>query len=429
MTVDAGIGINANVDIDIDVNINRNTNTGMNAKTKNGYFGRFGGMFAPETLMPALLEVKEAYGRFRADARWQTEYGRLLESYNGRPTPLYEAVNLGERLTGGRARIFLKREDLNHTGAHKITNALGQALLARFMGKGRLIAETGAGQHGVATATAAALLGMSCDIFMGTVDMERQKPNVFRMELLGARVIAVESGGRTLKDAVNEAMRDWTKTVKGTHYAFGSALGPHPFPTIVKEFQSVIGKECRAQILKAAGRLPDEVAACVGGGSNAIGIFSAFIKDKGVKLTGVEAGGKRPRGGEHAIRLTPSQRAKPGILHGAYSYVLQDRDGQIADTHSVSAGLDYSGVGPEHAHLFESGRAAYTYATDKEAVAAFKMLCETEGIIPALESSHAVAYAVKQAPKTPKGSVIVINLSGRGDKDIDSVAKFLGTSI
>jgi len=386
-------------------------------------------MFAPETLMPALAEVEAAYELFGGDAHWQSEYRRLLETYNGRPTPLYEAVNLAARLTGGRARIFLKREDLNHTGAHKITNALGQALLARFMGKNRLIAETGAGQHGVATATAAALLGMSCDIYMGTIDMERQKPNVFRMGLLGARVVPVESGGKTLKDAVNEAMRDWTKSVKDTHYAFGSALGPHPFPTIVRDFQSIIGTECRAQILKAAGRLPSEIVACVGGGSNAIGIFSAFIKDNGVKLIGVEAGGKGLRGNQHAVRLTPSPHAKPGILHGAYSYVLQDRDGQIADTHSVSAGLDYSGIGPEHAHLFDTGRATYTFATDKEAVGAFKMLCETEGIIPALESSHAAAYVIKQAAKIKKDSVIVINLSGRGDKDIESVAKFLGTDI
>ncbi|MDR3011818.1 MAG: tryptophan synthase subunit beta [Chitinispirillales bacterium] len=396
------------------------------AKSKKGYFGRFGGTFAPETLMPALREADEAFGRFRTEAHWQAEYRRLLESYCGRPTALYEAVNLSRRLTDGRARIFFKREDLNHTGAHKITNALGQALLARFMGKERLIAETGAGQHGVATATAAALLGMDCDIFMGTVDMERQKPNVFRMHLLGARVIPVDSGGKTLKDAVNEAMRDWTRTVANTHYAFGSALGPHPFPMIVREFQSVIGKECRAQIKKAAGRLPDEVIACVGGGSNAIGIFSAFVKDKGVKLTGVEAGGEGLRGTKHAVRLTMSPHTKPGILHGAYSYVLQDKAGQIADTHSVSAGLDYSGVGPEHAHLFESGRAGYTYATDKEAVAAFKILCETEGIIPALESSHAIAYIIKQAPKLVDGSVVVVNLSGRGDKDIDSVAKFMG---
>lgn len=381
--------------------------------------------------MPALIEVEEAYKNFRDDAHWQTEYARLLETYCGRETPLYEAVNLAHRLTNGRgnARIFLKREDLNHTGAHKITNALGQALLARFMGKERLIAETGAGQHGVATATAAALLGMSCDIYMGTIDMARQLPNVFRMKLLGARVVPVDSGGQTLKDAVNEAMRDWTKSVANTHYAFGSALGPHPFPTIVKEFQSVIGIECRKQILKAAGRLPDEVVACVGGGSNAIGIFSAFIKDKSVALTGVEAGGKGLIGTKHAVRLTPSQSAKPGILHGSYSYVLQDKRGQIADTHSVSAGLDYSGVGPEHAHLFEIGRAKYTYATDGEAVDAFKMLCETEGIIPALESSHAVAHVIKNAKCLTNGKIVVINLSGRGDKDIDSVAKFIGEKI
>ena len=398
-------------------------------KARRGYFGKFGGRFAPETLMPALIEVEEAYGRFRADERWQSEYRRLLETYCGRPTPLYEAVSLAARLTNGRARIFLKREDLNHTGAHKITNALGQALLARFMGKERLIAETGAGQHGVATATAAALLGMSCDIFMGTVDMERQKPNVLRMNLLGAKVVPVDSGGKTLKDAVNEAMRDWTKTVAATHYVFGSALGPHPFPTIVRDFQSVIGRECREQIWKAAGRLPDEVVACVGGGSNAIGIFKTFAGNKKVKLTGVEAGGRGLRGAEHAVRLTPSPYAKPGILHGAYSYVLQDKNGQIANTHSVSAGLDYSGVGPEHSHLFDIGRVNYTYATDKEAVSAFKTLCAVEGIIPALESSHALAYVIKHAPQMPEGSIVVANLSGRGDKDIDSVAKFLGEPI
>jgi len=398
-------------------------------KPTRGYFGKFGGMFAPETLMPALIEVQEAYERFCEDGHWQSEYRRLLETYNGRPTPLYEAVNLSAQLTGGRVRIFLKREDLNHTGAHKITNALGQALLARFMGKERLIAETGAGQHGVATATAAALLGMSCDIFMGTVDMERQKPNVYRMRLLGANVVPVENGSKTLKDAVNEAMRDWSKTAADTHYAFGSVLGPHPFPSIVRDFQSVIGKECREQIWQTAQRLPDEIVACVGGGSNAMGIFKTFVGNKTVKLTGVEAGGKGLRGTEHAARLTPSQYAKPGILHGSYSYVLQDKNGQIANTHSVSAGLDYSGVGPEHSHLFDTGRVHYTYATDKEAVAAFKTLCTTEGIIPALESSHALAYVIKHAPQMPEGSIVIANLSGRGDKDIDSVAKFLGESI
>ncbi|MFP4162689.1 MAG: tryptophan synthase subunit beta [Chitinispirillaceae bacterium] len=394
---------------------------------RKGYFGRYGGVFAPETLMPALDEVEKAYAVFQNEAQWQNEYKRLLEDYNGRKTPLYQAVSLSEALGG--ARIFLKREDLNHTGAHKITNALGQALLARFMGKTRLIAETGAGQHGVATATAAALLGMTCDIFMGTVDMERQKPNVFRMNLLGARVIPVDSGGKTLKDAVNEAIRDWTKSVKDTHYVFGSALGPHPFPTIVRDFQSVIGKECRSQVINRTGKLPQEVIACVGGGSNAIGIFSAFLKDKKVRLVGVEAGGMGLRGKKHAVRLTPSKNTKPGVLHGAFSYVLQDRNGQIENTHSISAGLDYSGVGPQHSHLMETGRVEYTYATDNEAVSAFKLLCEKEGIIPALESSHAVAYAMKRAPQLPRDSVMVINLSGRGDKDIYSVAEYLGEKL
>ncbi len=396
-------------------------------ETKKGYFGRFGGVYAPETLMPALEEVERAYNLFRNDQHWQSEYERLLRDFNGRETPLYEAVSLSTKLNG--ARIFLKREDLNHTGAHKITNALGQALLARFMGKNRLIAETGAGQHGVATATAAALLGMSCDIFMGTIDMERQKPNVFRMYLLGARVIPVDSGGKTLKDAVNEAMRDWTRTVRDTHYVFGSALGPHPFPSLVRDFQSVIGRECRAQILQKTGRLPDEVVACVGGGSNAIGIFSGFLDDKKVRLVGVEAGGQGLKGTKHAVRLTPSKNARPGVLHGAFSYVLQDRNGQIADTHSVSAGLDYSGVGPQHSHLMETQRVEYTYATDSEAVNAFKTLCETEGIIPALESSHALAYVIKQAPALNRNSIVVANLSGRGDKDIYSVAQYLGSTI
>ncbi|MFP4012683.1 MAG: tryptophan synthase subunit beta [Chitinispirillaceae bacterium] len=399
----------------------------MDRSVKDGYFGRFGGTFAPETLMPALKEVEAAYETFRNEPQWQNEYKRLLEDYNGRQTPLYQAVSLSEELGG--ATIFLKREDLNHTGAHKITNALGQALLARYMGKTRLIAETGAGQHGVATATAAALLGMSCDIFMGTVDMERQKPNVFRMNLLGAKVVPVDSGGKTLKDAVNEAMRDWTKTVKDTHYVFGSALGPHPFPSIVSDFQSVIGKECRAQILDRTGKLPQEVVACVGGGSNAIGIFSAFLEDQKVKLVGVEAGGLGLKGKKHAVRLTPSKNAKPGILHGAFSYVLQNRNGQIENTHSVSAGLDYSGVGPQHSFLMETERVDYTYATDKEAVNAFKVLCETEGIIPALESSHALAYALRRAPQLSPDSIMVVNLSGRGDKDIYSVADYLGMKL
>jgi tryptophan synthase beta chain len=401
-------------------------NTAMN-KGKKGYFGDFGGVFAPETLMPALQEVERAYAAFRKDKACRSRYANLLHHYCGRETPLYHAASLTRRLGG--CRIYLKREDLNHTGAHKITNALGQALLGRYMGKKRLIAETGAGQHGVATATAAALLGMECDIFMGTVDMARQRPNVFRMNLLGARVIPVESGSKTLKDAVNEAMRDWTKTVRSTHYVFGSALGPHPFPTMVRDFQSIIGIETRRQILAAEKRLPDEVAACVGGGSNAIGIFSAFLHDKKVRLTGVEAGGLGLRGGKHAARLTPTKSSRPGILHGSYSYVLQDKNGQIANTHSISAGLDYSGVGPEHSFLRSMERVRYTYATDREAVDAFSALCECEGIIPALESSHAIAYAIKTAPAMPKKSIMVVNLSGRGDKDIFSVADYLGKKI
>jgi len=394
---------------------------------KQGYFGRFGGRFAPETLMPELQTVAKAYAAFKKNAVWKERYRSLLKNYCGRETPLYFAESLTRKLDG--CRIYLKREDLNHTGAHKITNALGQALLAVSMVKKRLVAETGAGQHGVATATAAALLGLECDIYMGTVDMARQRPNVFRMNLLGTRVIPVESGSKTLKDAVNEAMRDWSKTVRTTHYVFGSALGPHPFPTMVREFQSVIGREARRQILADEGRLPGEVVACVGGGSNAIGIFSAFLRDKSVSLIGVEAGGLGLEGTKHATRLSPTKAARPGVLHGSYSYVLQDENGQIANTHSVSAGLDYSGVGPEHSFLRELGRVIYTYATDGEAVNAFTTLCECEGIIPALESSHAVAYAIKKAPRMKKRSIMIVNLSGRGDKDIYSVADYLGKSL
>jgi tryptophan synthase beta chain len=397
------------------------------SNVKKGYFGNYGGTFAPETLMPALAEVETAYHAFLKSKEWMTRYRKLLADYCGRETPLYFAESLTKRLGG--AKIYLKREDLNHTGAHKINNALGQALLAQFMGKTRLIAETGAGQHGVATATAAALLGMECDIFMGTVDMARQRPNVFRMNMLGTRVVPVESGGKTLKDAVNEAMRDWTKSVRTTHYVFGSTLGPHPFPSIVRDFQSVIGTEARKQILAAEGRLPDEVVACVGGGSNAMGIFSGFLNDKRVRLIGVEAGGKGIKGIQHAVRLTPSKSSRLGILHGSLSYVLQDKNGQIADTHSVSAGLDYSGVGPEHSFLRECGRAEYTYATDKEAVDAFMLLCQCEGIIPALESSHAIAYVIRHAGELSRKAIIIANLSGRGDKDIFSVADFLGKTI
>ncbi|MBN1578818.1 MAG: tryptophan synthase subunit beta [Chitinispirillaceae bacterium] len=396
-------------------------------KIKPEYFGRFGGTYVPETLMPVLAEVERAFIAFQKDRARQREYRELLKTYNGRPTPLYLAQGLSAHLGG--CRIYLKREDLNHTGAHKITNALGQALLAKSMGKTRLIAETGAGQHGVATATAAALLGMKCDIYMGTVDMARQRPNVFRMDLLGSRVIPVDSGGRTLKDAVNEALRDWTASVRTTHYVFGSALGAHPFPTIVRTFQSIIGRETKKQLLAVEGRLPDVVVACVGGGSNAIGIFDAFLRDKAVKLVGVEAGGLGLKSGKHAARLCPASTSRTGILHGSFSYVLQDNNGQIADTHSISAGLDYSGVGPEHSFLHETGRVAYTYATDSEAIAAFSLLSECEGIIPALESAHAVAYAVKEAPKRPRKNIMVINLSGRGDKDIFSVADYLGKKI
>ena len=401
----------------------------MNDKTtiRKGYFGKFGGAFAPETLMPALAEVEKAYAAAKKNKGFLAQYHDLLKNFCGRPTPLYFAQGLTHQLKG--ARVYLKREDLLHTGAHKITNSLGQTLLAKLMGKTRVIAETGAGQHGVATATAAALLGLECEIYMGTVDMARQKPNVFRMNLLGARVIPVDSGGKTLKDAVNEALRDWTQSCRTTHYVFGSALGPHPFPTMVKEFQSVIGTETRRQILRAEGRLPDEIAACVGGGSNAIGIFSAFINDKKVRLTGVEAGGKGIASGKHATRLTPSHSAREGILHGSHSYVLQDRNGQIADTHSISAGLDYSGVGPEHSFLYTSGRVKYTFATDEETVAAFRMLCEKEGIIAALESSHAVAYAIKAAPRMRKDKILIVNISGRGDKDIFHVADYLGKSL
>jgi tryptophan synthase beta chain len=396
-------------------------------KKRHGYYGEFGGQFAPETLMPALKELERCYANAVRDRSFRSTFAKLMKTYTGRPTPLYLAQSLSRHCNG--ARIYLKREDLNHTGAHKITNSLGQALLAKYMGKTRVIAETGAGQHGVATATAAALLGLECCIYMGTVDIQRQQPNVFRMKLLGCTVVPVDSGSRTLKDAVNEAMRDWTRSVRTTHYILGSALGPHPYPAIVRDFQSVIGKETRRQILAAEGRLPDEIIACVGGGSNAIGIFSAFIKDRNVRLVGVEAGGAGLTSGRHAVRLTPSPAARKGILQGYYSYILQDRNGQIATTHSISAGLDYSGVGPEHASLCASKRVKYTYATDRQTIQAFRLLCEKEGIIPALESAHAVAYAIKRAPEMSGRSIIVINLSGRGDKDIHHVAAHLGIKL
>lgn len=388
-----------------------------------GYYGEFGGRFVPETLIPALDELIVAYREAMADPEFQKRLMHLQQTYTGRPTPITYAERLSQQLGG--AQIYLKREDLAHTGAHKINNALGQALLAQRMGKKRIVAETGAGQHGVASATACALLGLECHVYMGSVDMARQQPNVFRMKLLGANVIPVESGSKTLKDAINEAIRDWVTNVQSTFYLLGSALGPHPYPMIVRDFQSVIGVEAREQILEATGRLPDTCIACVGGGSNAIGLFHGFRDDESVELIGVEAGGHGIESGEHAARFADPNTGRPGVLHGARSFVLQNADGQIMNTHSVSAGLDYASVGPEHAHLRQTERAFYTLATDEEALAALQTLCKMEGIIPALESSHAVAEAIKRAPTMPKDSIILVNLSGRGDKDLDTVMREL----
>ncbi len=378
-----------------------------------GRFGVYGGRYVPETLMAALDELERAYEKARRDRRFQKRLDELLRTYAGRPTPLFFAQRLTKKLGG--AKIYLKREDLLHTGAHKINNCLGQALLAERMGQRRIIAETGAGQHGVATATVCALLGFECVVYMGTEDMRRQELNVFRMRLLGAEVRGVDSGSRTLKDAINEAMRDWVTNVRTTHYLLGSVLGAHPYPTMVRDFHKVIGCEARAQILQAERRLPSAVIACVGGGSNAIGIFFEFIKDKRVKLVGVEAGGRSERLGEHAARF---HGGSPGVLQGTYSYVLQDDAGQIAATHSVSAGLDYPSIGPEHAWLKDSGRAEYVSASDDEAIAACTLLARTEGIIPALESSHAIAELIRRAPTMKKSDIVVVNVSGRGDKDI-----------
>ncbi len=386
-------------------------------------FGAFGGQFVPETLMPALAELEQAYLALRGDAAFQAELDDLLRTYVGRPTPLTHARRL--TATGRGAQIYLKREDLAHSGAHKINNALGQALLAQRIGKRRVIAETGAGQHGVASATAAALLGLECVVYMGTVDIARQQPNVLRMKLLGAEVRPVDAGTRTLKDAINEAIRDWVSRVADTHYLLGSALGPHPYPTIVRDFQSIIGIEAREQIQAQAGRLPDACVACVGGGSNAIGLFHAFREDAGVRLIGVEAGGAGVGTGRHAARFADPRLGRPGVLHGAYTYILQNVDGQIAPTHSISAGLDYAAVGPEHARLREVGRAEYTVATDDEALAAFQLLAHTEGILPALESAHAIAEAVRLAPTMRSNQLILVNLSGRGDKDLDTVMRRL----
>ena len=389
-----------------------------------GYFGAYGGRFVPETLIPALDELLAAYESARVDPAFQEQLASLQATYVGRPTPLTHARRLSEQLGGGQ--IYLKREDLAHTGAHKINNAIGQALLAQRMGKHRIIAETGAGQHGVAAATAAALLGLHCQVYMGTVDMARQQPNVYRMQLLGAEVLPVAAGSKTLKDAINAAIRDWVTNVHSTHYMLGSALGPHPYPRLVRDFQSIIGVEARRQILEAAGRLPDLCIACVGGGSNAIGLFHAFQDDAAVDLIGVEAGGSGIAGGVHAARFSDPGLGRPGVLHGTHTFVMQDADGQIAETHSISAGLDYPAVGPEHAHLRDLERAHYTYASDSEALAAFHLVCKVQGIIPALESAHAVAEAVKRAPSMPKTAIIIINLSGRGDKDLDTVLQETG---
>jgi tryptophan synthase beta chain len=387
---------------------------------ENGHFGTFGGMFVPETLMAPLQELAGEYERAKADPAFHAELVGLLKDYCGRETPLYFAERLTEHLGG--AKIYLKREDLLHTGAHKINNAIGQALLARRLGKKRIIAETGAGQHGVATATVCARFGLECVVYMGAVDMERQALNVVRMELLGAEVRPVTAGQATLKEAVNEAMRDWVATVESTHYILGSALGSHPFPMIVRDFHRVIGVEARAQILEKEGRLPDMLVACVGGGSNAIGLFHPFLGDETVRMVGVEAGGDGIIPERHAARF---QGGKLGVLQGTKTWLLANEDGQIELTHSVSAGLDYAAIGPEHAYLHDLGRVEYTYATDDEALAAFKQLSETEGILPALESAHAIAYVAKVAPSLPKDAVMIVNLSGRGDKDVEQAAKFL----
>lgn len=383
-------------------------------------FGAFGGAFVPETLIPALEELEKAYLEAREDSSFQAEFDELLKKYVGRPSLLYHAKRLTEHLGG--AQIYLKREDLNHTGAHKINNTIGQILLADRMGKKRIIAETGAGQHGVATATACALFGLNCVVYMGEEDIRRQHLNVLRMKMLGAEVRSVTTGSRTLKDAINEALRDWVTHVEDTFYCFGTAAGPHPYPTIVRDFQTVIGQETRAQFLDEVGRLPDALIACVGGGSNAIGFFHPFIPDQKVKLIGVEAGGKSMKLGENAATLS---LGRPGVLHGSYSYLLQDEEGQVINTHSVSAGLDYPGVGPEHSYLKDSGRAQYVSVSDEETIQASEILARTEGILPALESAHAVAYAIKLAPQLPPNQYLVVNLSGRGDKDVETLAEFI----
>lgn len=400
----------------------KTTNSGINFQpNERGYWGEFGGRFVPETLMSPLEELTSAYFSIRDDADFQAEFLQLLQDFSGRPTPLFYAKHLSENLGG--AKIYLKREDLGHTGSHKINNAIGQVLLARRMGKKRIIAETGAGQHGVATATVCALFGLECVVYMGTEDMRRQELNVFRMRLLGAEVRGVDSGSRTLKDAINEALRDWVTNVDSTYYLLGSALGPHPYPLMVRDFQSHIGKEARQQILEKEGRLPDLLVACVGGGSNSIGLFHPFLNDENVRMVGVEAGGKSSKLGEHAARFM--EGGKVGVLQGTKSYLLQDERGNISLTHSISAGLDYASIGPEHAFLHDLGRVEYVSANDEEALQAFQTLSQTEGIIPALESSHAIAHAIKIAPEMSPNEIMVVNLSGRGDKDVNQVQEML----
>jgi tryptophan synthase beta chain len=389
-----------------------------------GHFGSFGGMYVPETLMPAILELEQAYLTAKRDRIFQQEFQACLKNFVGRPTPLYFAERLTKTLGG--AKIYLKREDLCHTGAHKVNNTVGQALLTRRMKKKRIIAETGAGQHGVAVATVAAMFGLEAEIYMGTEDMERQALNVFRMRLLGSTVTGVDAGSRTLKDAISEAMRDWTTNVRTTHYLLGSVLGAHPYPMMIRDFQSVIGREARKQILAQEGRLPHCLVACVGGGSNSMGLFYPFLKDKSVRMIGVEAGGQGLSSGKHAARFAGG---KPGVLHGTLTYLLQDEDGQVNPTHSVSAGLDYPAIGPEHSYYHDQNRIQYTSANDDEALAAFDLLARVEGIIPALESAHAVAEVVKLAPQMKKNQVILMNLSGRGDKDVQQIARMRGIQL
>jgi tryptophan synthase beta chain len=395
----------------------------MSSPDSKGHFGRYGGKFIPETLVPALKELEDAYRKAKTDPDFKRSMASMLSDYVGRPTPLYHARRLTEHLGG--AKIFLKREDLCHTGAHKINNTIGQGLLCIRMKKKRLIAETGAGQHGVATATVAALLGLACEIYMGTEDMERQALNVYRMRLLGAKVTGVDIGSRTLKDAISESLRDWTATVATTHYVLGSVLGPHPYPMMIRDFQSIIGREAKKQIMKTEGRLPDLLIACVGGGSNSIGLFHPFLKTASVRMIGVEAGGLGLTGGKHAARFSTGSF---GVLQGTATFLLQDANGQIELTHSVSAGLDYAAVGPEHSYLRDAGRIEYTSATDDEALAAFDLLCRTEGITPALESAHALAHVAKIAPRMSRNEIILVNLSGRGDKDVGHIAKLRGES-